>query len=326
MEASIKTIKFEKKTEENKKFSIEIKEFSEYINIKITSIDKIPCDEYEKKFYLSDFKNNRYLSICLNISEIFISLEPQIKDTNRVLLKEEDENKLKLIIPLPNPLVKELLLYIPKIEKNINSQIKDLYKIINNQQKIINSLNERLSIIEREREREKEESQYFMCKNSNIIKNDREKDLAIRKWVDPDRKNFKFKLLFKMSRDGNQSSVYHQLCDNKENLLTLIETDNNIKFGGFASKSWGVSNQFIEKAFMFSLNQMKKFERLNNNNAMYGGSSYGPVFGNAWDIYINSTMTSGCEQYNNNSIFFKKYEITNNGAFNIKEMEIFQIE
>ena len=129
-----------------------------------------------------------------------------------------------------------------------------------------------------------------------------------------------------MSRDGNQSSVYHQLCDNKENLLTLIETDNNIKFGGFASKSWGVSNQFIEKAFMFSLNQMKKFERLNNNNAMFDGSSYGPVFGNAWDIYINSTMTSGCEQYNNNSIFFKKYEITNNGSFNIKEMEIFQIE
>ena len=51
-----------------------------------------------------------------------------------------------------------------------------------------------------------------------------------------------------------------------------------------------------------------------------------PVFGNAWDIYIKSTMTSGCEQYNNSSVFFKQYEITNNGSFNVKEMEIFQIE
>ena len=68
---------------------------------------------------------------------------------------------------------------------------------------------------------------------------------------------------------------------------------------------------------------MKKYERLNNEKAMWDGSSYGPVFGNGWDIYINSTMTSGREQ--NGSVFFKKYEITENGSFNVKEMEIFQI-
>ena len=43
-----------------------------------------------------------------------------------------------------------------------------------------------------------------------------------------------------MSRDGNQCSQYHNLCDNKDNLLTIIQTDQNKKFGGFASKSWGV--------------------------------------------------------------------------------------
>ena len=129
-----------------------------------------------------------------------------------------------------------------------------------------------------------------------------------------------------MSRDGNQSSNYHKLCDNKENLLTIIETDNNLKFGGFSSQSWGIVGQNIDKTFMFSLNKMKKFERLNYNKAMHNGSSNGPVFGNAWDIYINHTMTSGCEQYNSNSVFFNKYEITNNGSFNVKEIEIFQIE
>ena len=64
---------------------------------------------------------------------------------------------------------------------------------------------------------------------------------------------------------------------------------------------------------MFSLNQMKKYERLNNNKAKWNGNNYGPVFGNAWDIYINSTMTSGKEKYNSESIFFNKYKLTENG-------------
>ena len=121
-----------------------------------------------------------------------------------------------------------------------------------------------------------------------------------------------------MSVDGKHSSIYHKLCDNKDNLLTLIETDNNIKFGGFASKSWGVENQCIKEAFMFSLNQMKKFERLNYNNSKWDGDDYGPVFGNGWDVYINSEMTTGRERYNSDSVFFKKYEITNNGYFSVK--------
>lgn len=326
MDPEKKVIKFEKKSEENKNYSIEIKEHQEFLNVKIVSIDEIPCTEYEKKFYLSDLKNNRYLSICLNISEIFITLEPEWKKIDQLQLKTEGSDKLKLIIPLPSPLVKELVLVIPQIAKNIESEVKELYAIINKQQETINSLNERLTILEeKEREREKE-AQYFICKNSKIIPNDREKDLALRNWMTPNKNNFKFKLLFRMSRDGNQSSVYHQLCDNKDNLLTLIETDNNIKFGGFASKSWGVKGQYIEKTFMFSLNKMQKFERLNNNQAKWDGSNHGPVFGNAWDIFINNTMTYGGEQNNNDSVFFKKYEITNNGSFNVKEIEVFQIE
>ena len=129
-----------------------------------------------------------------------------------------------------------------------------------------------------------------------------------------------------MSRDGNQCSQYHNLCDNKDNLLTIIQTDQNKKFGGFASKSWGVQGNIIDKTFLFSLNDMKKFERLNKNKAGGNGSSYGQIFGNAWDLYINSTMSSGYEQHNSSSVFLQKYEFTDNGSFNVKEIEVFQIE
>ena len=327
-EAPTDLLKFKKESNTGKKYSLEIKALNEYLSIHIISEEAIPSFEYEKKVYLSDIKNNRYLSICANIQELFLSLEPQLKQTNELKLLDDKIN-LELVIPLPSPLVKEVIFSIPKVEKDINMEVKDLYRIINQQQDLINKLNERLSILEKKekkREEEEEEKQYFICKNSKIIENDREKDLTLRKWITPKRKNFGIKLLFRMSRDGNQSSEYHKLCDNKDNLLTIIETDNGRKFGGFASKSWGVPNQVISKTFMFSLNNMKKYERLNNKNAMHDGSLYGPVFGNAWDIFINSTMASGYEQYNSSSVFFNKYELTDNGSFNVKEIEVFQFE
>ena len=324
-EAPTDLLKFKKESNTGKKYSLEIKALNEYLSIHIISEEAIPSFEYEKKVYLSDIKNNRYLSICANIQELFLSLEPQLKQTNELKLLDDKIN-LELVIPLPSPLVKEVIFSIPKVEKDINMEVKDLYRIINQQQDLINKLNERVSILEKKEKKREEENQYIICKNSKIIENDREKDLTLRKWINPERKNFDIKLLFRMSRDGNQSSEYHKLCDNKDNLLTIIETDNGRKFGGFASKSWGVQNQVIDKTFMFSLNNMKKYERLNNNNAMHNGSSYGPVFGNAWDIYICSTMTSGREQYNSSSVFFNKYELTDNGSFNVKEIEVFQFE
>ena len=331
MEAPTKLLKIKKESDKGKKYSLEIKALNEYLNVHIISESTIPCLTYEKKISLSDIKNNRYLSICNNIQELFIILEPQLNLIDQLKLIEK-EKSLDLIIPLPNPLIKEVIFSIPQLEKDLGMEIKDLYKIINHQQELINKLTERVSLLEKkEKEREakkaeKAEKQYSIYNNSKIIGNDKEKDLAIRKWIDPDKKDFKFKLLFRMSRDGNQSSQYHNLCDGKENLLTIIQTDNNNRFGGFASKSWGVQGNIIDKAFMFSLNNMKKFERLNNEKAKWDGSGYGPVFGNAWDIYLNSTMTSGEEQYNSTSVFFNKYELTTNGTFNVKEIEVFQIE
>ena len=37
-------------------------------------------------------------------------------------------------------------------------------------------------------------------------------------------------------------------------------------------------------------------------------------------------MTSGREQCSSYSVFFNKYELTTNGTFNVKEIEVFQIE
>ena len=199
-----KSIKFEKESNKNKKYSVEFNNINEYIKICISSLGEIPSVSYEKKINLSDLKNNRYLSICENISEVFISLEPQLKNINELKLIEEDK-KINLIIPLPNPLVKSVTFSIPEIQKDTNFEIKELYKIINQQQVIIIKLNERVTILEekeseREREREREEAQFYICKNSTIIPNDREKDLSKRKWIDNNKKDLILKLNYCIER------------------------------------------------------------------------------------------------------------------------------
>ena len=47
-------------------------------------------------------------------------------------------------------------------------EVKDLYKIINQQQDLINKLNDRITVLEKKEkereEKEREERQYFLCK------------------------------------------------------------------------------------------------------------------------------------------------------------------
>ena len=59
-------MKIEKESDKGIKYSIEIKELSEYLNLNIISQGHIPCKLDEKHISLSDIKNNRYLSICTN--------------------------------------------------------------------------------------------------------------------------------------------------------------------------------------------------------------------------------------------------------------------
>ena len=136
VEAPTEILKFKKESNTGKKYSLEIKALNEYLSIHIISEEAIPSSEFEKKVYLSDIKNNRYLSICANIQELFLSLEPQLKQTNELKLLDDKIN-LELVIPLPSPLVKEVIFSIPKVEKDVNMEIKDLYRIINQLSKLL---------------------------------------------------------------------------------------------------------------------------------------------------------------------------------------------
>ena len=104
-------------------------------------------------------------------------------------------------------------------------------------------------------------------------------------------------LLYQATRDGFSAKAFHQKCDNYHNTLTIIKSNGNYVFGGFASVLWNEKSYgWIDDsaAFIFSLRRKgvfngKKFV-INKNTwrepyDVWDNAESGPAFGDA-DIYI----------------------------------------
>lgn len=102
---------------------------------------------------------------------------------------------------------------------------------------------------------------------------------------------FKLRLLFRRSIDGNHPKIFHLFCDGNTNTLTLVRTKKGQIFGAFTTKDWGADNGYYrdDSAFLFRLHQPKVFEnKEKNGQAVYVHSSYGPTFGFEHDLFLHS--------------------------------------
>ena len=133
-----------------------------------------------------------------------------------------------------------------------------------------------------------------------------------------------------MSNDGYNCSDFHRCCDNKGETLLLFETDKNYKFGAYTPLNWvtsesgEVDDPNDNKTFLFSLNQMKKFTKIQgkNFNTARSQKECGPLLGSA-DLGIKKDMRTG---WSSNNTFLTNRELTNGERdFNVKEIEIFKI-
>ena len=103
-------------------------------------------------------------------------------------------------------------------------------------------------------------------------------------------------LLYRATRDGFNASAFHRKCDGKPNTVTLIKTDSNDVFGGFASAAWNSSGRYMAdtSAFVFSLrkkgsskNEKFMIKPEYSNKALIGNHNYGPIFGGGNDYAVN---------------------------------------
>ena len=152
----------------------------------------------------------------------------------------------------------------------------------------------------------------------------------------------RMELLYRGSRDGSTSNIFHEKCDNKGETICLYKNDKGYIFGGYASIPWKSSGDLISApdCFIFTLTNVHgteptKFINSRTNYSIYHNSNHGPSFGNYNDINITQDYkTSGpyCHfpaDYKDSlgkgkSIFTGDLN-NNNDKLIIKEIEVFKL-
>ena len=144
------------------------------------------------------------------------------------------------------------------------------------------------------------------------------------------KKNIKdIKLLYRASRDGD-GTQFHSKCDGKPNTVTFVKAKNGRKFGGFAEKEWNSNDNWINdpNAFVFSLDYNECYYYNNNGSMIYGGRTYGPIWGYGHDLYLAkgclSNNSSGTAQ---SSFDYKGKQNTLSGTsnFQVEDYETYEL-
>ena len=167
---------------------------------------------------------------------------------------------------------------------------------------------------------------------SDILKNNEDR-IMLNNWIRPDTK-IKFKLLYKVSRDGDRISTFAEKVKGKSPTLILIKTKTGYKFGGYTTVEWNMTGNYAykrdENAFIFSINNKKKFSVKNGeeNYAICGDPNHF-AFGSGHDLTI---WDQGCsndnskDYLNNYSYNTSNYELTGGSkTFYVEELEVYQV-
>ena len=331
--------KLENKIKDDDKVINELKNENKLLNEKLENINK----EFE------NYKNNNKNEL----NKINERLENKIKDDNKIINELKNENRL-LNEKLENK-NREFENYKNNNKNNINKNNSDIINIkkdiennkhafeknknyikyynilLNINDKIIYEFSESLNYITNNK----------ILIESNIIKNNFELaqiDNGIKHQL---KKNIKkINLLYRCTRDGDDSSYFHSKCDNNSNLLFLIETAENRKFGGFTSLNLQTNGgqKYDDNAFIFSLNNKENYYIIKGKYALYfhdHGINFGQTTNNGSEFHIydspsdpcltkansyDDTGSSNCYDYGGRS-----HVLAGKKTFVVKEFETYQI-
>lgn len=151
-------------------------------------------------------------------------------------------------------------------------------------------------------------------------------------------KNPKLSLLYQGSRDGFESSAFHEKCDYKGANLVIVRNNFNRVFGGFTSKSWSSfedGHYFADDfAVLFSLDLKQVFQQFpdKKDKAIFMTTYKGPIFGTG-DLAIYSGCNENEESYCNiNTTFsskgFSDSDITGNpesSEFSVQDYAVYSV-
>ena len=293
--------------------------FKMYQNI--DEIYSLLCDEVDNKQYrLEKKEQNVILTLDFYIfKDKKIDISFNLKEQQ---LKKEDYSIEKLYL-----LMQKLYDENKSIKKEFTSQNKKLQNRINDLEKELKQLKDEFYL------KEIIDSSFNA---SRIIKLKEEKKKLI-SWISEKGIIKEIKLLYSSKRDGDDYSPFYNKCSNISPTISLIKTKKGRKFGGFTFGEWndkeGILKQTDSEAFLFSLDNMKKYKILKPNLAIasYSDHSSFLTYGNNGDgcgIYLkNNFLTKGGHEnhaskaYNTDS----KYCLSTEEDFSVEEVEVYNI-
>ena len=99
-------------------------------------------------------------------------------------------------------------------------------------------------------------------------------------------KNFKFDLLYRGTRDGDDTINLHKKCDGYKNVIIFMKSEEGKKYGGFSNIGWETRNEgkseypIDDNAFLFSLDNKKIFKAQKGKNKIcwINSEEYGLCF------------------------------------------------
>ena len=310
--------KFEALYKENIKYEISIYKRGNYLIIETEISKDSQKSKYSNYYSLDDLqKSNKFLALCDNIDDIIDTIcENTSKYSCNII---ENNNFYQINIPVPVKNLKEISFILKERKKSqveiinelisnsdiqkkeieeLNKNVKEQNIKIAKQDEIIKQQNNKINKLENEVTNLLEEIKKIKSEN-NTIKNDIKKKFEINpevnspskiintesfkqlnNWINPLR-SLKFELIFTASINGDSAKVFHEICDGKGPTVTIVKGKNGYIFGGYVTVPFSSDDQFHydDKAFLFSITNMKKFPIKIKEHAVRHSSLWGPYIG-----------------------------------------------
>ena len=287
---------------------------------------------------LLDLLNNNKYKLLTKENNIILNVQFLMPGGKNININFElNENKIK-----KEDLLDKIYLIVNKLSQE-NQLLREELK--NKDNEIQNLKNENIQIKNRlnniedfilNLKIEKEKSETLDLNKSYILKNLEEKT-KVKEWISENGRIKNIKLLYRATEDGDTSENFYKKCGQKGPTLSIIKTKKERRFGGFSMTEWNCkeSNQqlFDNKAFLYSLDYMKKYKILKPSYAIgYFPFSNCLVYGNNYDskglILHSSFLTKEKGQENHSSKVYdmpSDYCLSGENYFSIDEVEVYQI-
>ena len=316
---------------------------SPLLKISIHEINGAPNYFFENTFNKETLvKINKCFLMSGNIEEI-LSILIYLIENKKYTVNKISENEYDLIFKI----------YIISKEENITLNLYKNYNItkddiINNLIEKVQNLTKRVEELENwKKEKEdkitnaknskistpEENNEGKIIEKSTILTKEEELNLIEKRLKQGifSNKKLSYKLLYCGTKDGDDSKIFHNKCDNIQNQLVLVKTKEGLKFGGYTRLGFNSSEKAIidKDSFLFSFDFLKTYDAVEGKETIYCFSNYGPTFGYSSDIMIEDKFLSKngkVQKKMNRFKTSKDYELNGgNENFNFKEVEVFQV-